>query len=159
MVVEAPISKFKKTNLKIYIGACIVLAVIFAYDGYLSKYEWSGRRSFYDKHVKEGKVDETMLFNRISPFFLLAVGGAFMFQLRRLKVKTIIAGEKELIIESKETIAYDSIQKIDKTAFESKGFFVITYKDKNGAETGRKISDRRYDNLSAVLDKLIEEIS
>jgi len=36
MAIEAPISKFKKTNLKIFFGICIAIAIIFAYDGYLS---------------------------------------------------------------------------------------------------------------------------
>ncbi|GAJ18741.1 unnamed protein product, partial [marine sediment metagenome] len=32
MAIEAPISKFKKNGLKIYIAVCIVVAIIFAYD-------------------------------------------------------------------------------------------------------------------------------
>ena len=51
MTIEAPISKFKKTNLKIFLGICIAIAIIFAYDGYLSKYKWSGRYSFYKEQV------------------------------------------------------------------------------------------------------------
>ena len=38
MAIEAPISKFKKDNFRISISICLALAVIFAYDGYLSKY-------------------------------------------------------------------------------------------------------------------------
>ena len=74
MAIEAPISKFKKDNFRISIGICLAVAVIFAYDGYLSKYEWSKRYGFYKKHVldNDGKPDSTMVFNRTSPPFFAA---------------------------------------------------------------------------------------
>ncbi len=71
----------------------------------------------------------------------------------------MIADENDLIISDKERIPYDSIQEIDKTHFKSKGHFVITYKDKNGKEVDRKITDRQYDNLEPVLDHLVAEIT
>ena len=37
MAIEAPVSKYKRTNFKIYIIICAVLAVWFAYDGYLNE--------------------------------------------------------------------------------------------------------------------------
>ena len=33
MAIVAPLSKFKKTNLLIYIAACVLVAVVFGYDG------------------------------------------------------------------------------------------------------------------------------
>jgi hypothetical protein len=159
MVIEAPISKFRKNNLKVYTAACIVFAIVFAYDGYLSKYQWSHRSSFYEKHVKDGRPDDTMIFNRTAPIFLVALAAVFMGRLWTIKDKKLLAGENELVISDKERISYDSIQKIDKTSFDSKGFFIITYKNKNGSEVNRKISDRTYDNLAAILDKLVAEIS
>ena len=59
MAIEAPISKFKKDNFRISIGICLAVAVIFAYDGYLSKYEWSKRYNFYKDPVldNDGKPD------------------------------------------------------------------------------------------------------
>jgi len=161
MTIEAPISRHKKTNFKIYIAVCIVAAIIFAYDGYLSKYKWSGRYSFYKKHVvgNDGKPTATMKFNRGSPPFfigLAALLGAYLFTIKNRK---IIADENELIISNKERIAYDSIQKIDKTCFKSKGRFIITYKNKDGREVNRKLSSRTHDNLAAVLDKLVAKIS
>ncbi len=159
MAVEAPISKSKKANLKIYIAACVVFAVVFAYDGYLSKYQWSHRSSFYEKHVKEGQPDDTMIFNQIAPIFLVALAAVLMGRLWTLKGKKLLAEENELIISDKEKIPLDSIQKIDKTNFKSKGFFLITYKNKDGSEVNRKLSDRAYDDLEAVLDKLVEKIS
>lgn len=159
MPIEAPISKFKKNGLILWMVLCIGAAIIFAYDGYLSKYEWSLRRSFYEKHVKDGQPDDTMVFNQKSPFFFIgaaALLGAYFFIIRN---KKMIADENELIIGGKERIPYDSIQKVDKTYFESKGRFVITYKDKNGRETDRKISDRTYDNLAPILDHLVAKIT
>jgi hypothetical protein len=159
MAIEAPVSKFRKNNLKIYAAACIVFAIVFAYDGYLSKYEWSHRRSFYEKHIKEGRSDDTMIFNQTAPIFLVALAAVLMGRLWTLKDKKLLADENELVINDKEKISYDSIQKIDKTNFDSKGFFLITYKNKNGSEVKRKLSDRAYDNLAAILDKLVAKIS
>ncbi len=159
MTIEAPVSKYKKTNFKIYIAVCIVLAVVFAYDGYLSRYEWSLRRSFYEEHVKEGKPDDTMIFNQKAPFFLAAIAAFLTARLWTAKNKKLLADENELIISNKERIAYDSIQKIDKTLFESKGFFIVTYRSNAGREVNRKFSGRAYDNLAAVLEHLVAKIS
>jgi len=159
MTIEAPLSKFKKTNLKIYIASCIVLAAFFAYDGYLSKYQWSCRRGFYEKHVKEGRLDDTMVWNQRLPFILGAVAIAFAVWLRTIKDKKLLADENELIISDEKRISYDSIKKIDKTNFSSKGFFIVTYENQSGNEISCKLSDKTYDNLSAVLDKLIAKIS
>jgi len=161
MAIEAPHSKHKQTNLKIYTIVCIVVAIIFAYDGYLSKYKWSGRYSFYKEHVvdNDGKPTATMKFNRGSPPFFIGLAvllGAYLFA---IKNKKIIADENELIISNKERIAYHSIQKIDKTYFGSKGYFIIIYKNKDDREINRKLSGRTYDNLAAVLDKLVAKIS
>jgi hypothetical protein len=161
MAIEAPISKYKKTNLKIYIAVCVVLAIIFAYDGYLSKYKWSGRYNFYKKNVldNDGKPNPTMNFNRKSPPFFAAAAVFLTAYLFVLKNKKLIAAENELVFSAKDKIPYDSIQKIDKTYFGKKGFFVITHKDEHGKELDGKLSDRNYDNLAAVLDHLVAKIS
>ena len=161
MAIEALISKFKKNGLKIYIAVCIAVAIIFAYDGYLSKYKWSMRYNFYKEHVvdNDGKPTSTMNFNRKSPPFFIGLAvllGAYLFA---IKNKKIIADENELIISNKERIAYDCIQKIDKTYFGSKGYFIIIYKNKDDREVNRKLSGRTYDNLAAVLDELVAKIS
>ena len=159
MPIEAPLSKYKKNNLKIYIVVCIIFTIIFAYDGYLSKYEWSLRRSFYKEHIKDGQPDDTMIFNRIAPIFLVILVAALAGRFYTIKNRKLLADENELIINNKEKISYDSIQKIDKTHFDSKGFFLITYKDKTGGEINRKLSVRNYDNLAAIVDKLVAKIS
>jgi len=159
MIIEAPVSKYKKNNLKIAIAGCIIFAVVFAYDGYLSKYQWSHRRSFYEKNVKDGKPDDTMVFNQRAPIFLAAAGVALTIWLCTIKNKKLLADENELIVGNKARIPYDAIQKINKTYFGSKGYFIITYKDEQDGEAQLKLSDRTYDNLAAVLDELVAKIS
>jgi hypothetical protein len=159
MAIEAPISKFKRNGFIIWIVVCIGVAIIFAYDGYLSKYEWSLRRSFYEKHVKDGQPDDTMVFNQKSPFFFIGAAVLLAAYWLAIRNKKLIADEKELVINDKQRIPYNSIQKIDKTYFKSKGRFVITYKDENGKEINRKISNKTYDNLTPILDHLVAKIT
>ena len=153
MAIEAPISKFKKNNLKIYIVVLVGIAIWCVYDGY-----------FNDKWIEEhtdadGNPQTYLVFNRKAPPFFIGAAvliGAYLFAIRN---KKLIADENEFVISDKEKISYDSIQKIDKTRFKSKGFFTITYKNDEGHEVNRKLSDRKYDNLVAVLDKLVAKIS
>jgi hypothetical protein len=159
MAIEAPYSKYSKTNFKIAIAVCIGLAIVFAYDGYLSKYEWSLRRNFYEKHVKDGKADSDMVFNRKSPFVLVPLAAVLIGWFWLRKNQKLVADEDGLAINANEKIAYDSIQKIDKTYFASKHYFTVTYKDKDGNEVGRKLSSRKYDNLAPILEHLVAKIS
>lgn len=161
MAIEAPLSKHKKTNLIIYIVVCVAIAIYCAYDGYLNE-------AFKTKHTNEdGSPDSTLIFNQKAPPFFLGAAvllGIYLFVIRNRK---LIADENELIIPStslrtgsdKDKISYDSIQRIDKTHFKSKGYFLITYKDKNDGESERKISDKKYDNLEAILDHLVAKIT
>jgi hypothetical protein len=153
MPVEAPFSKYKKNNFKLYIAVCVLITVWFGYDGHFNE-------KFKQKHTdKNGKPDSTLVFNQKSPPFFVAAAvflGVYFFAIRN---KKLIAYENELVISNKEKISYDSIQKIDKTNFYSKGFFLITYKGKDGSEVNRKLSDRTYDNLAAILDELVAKIS
>ncbi|MBW8035936.1 MAG: hypothetical protein FVQ79_09970 [Planctomycetes bacterium] len=160
MAIEAPFSKFKKNNFKIYITFCIVVAAIFAYDGYLSKYEWSKRQDFYKEHVidNNGIPDSTMAFNRnISPA-LIVMAILFGIRLSMVKNRKLIADENNIITEKLE-IPYDKIEQINKTNFDSKGYFVLTYKDAQGNDQTLKLSDRTYDNLPAVLDEIVKQIT
>jgi hypothetical protein len=159
MAIEAPTSKFRKTNFKICIGICIATAIIFAYDGYVSKYQWSLRHSFYKEHVKDGKPDIDMVINQKAPFVFIALAAVITAWFWTRRNKKIIADENELLISCKKRIPYDSIQQIDKTYFEKKGFFVITYKDKRQSEATLRLSNRKYDNLPAVLEHLVAKIS
>lgn len=153
MAIEAPLGKSKRTNFKIYIAICIGLAIWFGYDGYFNE-------EFIEKHKDaEGSPDSTLVFNQKSPPFFIGAAALLGVYLYAVRNKKLIAGENELVINDKEKISYDSIQKIDKTHFGSKGFFIVTYKNKDGGEVNRKISDRTYDNLAAVLDELVAKIS
>ncbi len=161
MAVEAPLSKFKKNGFKIYIVACLIGAGVLAYDGYLSKYEWSKRQKFYKEHVldNDGKPDATMLFNIYVPFGLIAAAAALGVRFSMVKDKKIVADENSLNINGKRSILYDHIERIDKTHFDAKGYFVITHVAEGGKEVDLKLTDRMYDNLSAVLDELVAKIS
>ena len=153
MVIEAPISKFKKNNFKIYIAICIGLSIWCIYDGYYNE-EWIAEHTNSD-----GTPMAYLTVNRSAPYYLIGAAVLLAGYFFVIKSKKIIADENELIISAKEKISYDAIEKIDKTNFESKGFFIVTYKDQSGGEVDRKISDRKYDNLSAVLEHLVAKIS
>ena len=153
MAIEAPISKYKKNGLLIYIVVCLAVSAWFAYDGYRNE-------KFIEEHTLEnGTPDSTLVFNRKAPPFGLGIAVLLVGYFLVIKNKKLVADETDLILSATEKIPYDSIQKIEKTHFESKGFFVLTYKDSSGKELECKISKRKYDNLSAVLDHLVGKIS
>ena len=153
MIIEAPASKFRKSNLKIYIIGLILVAVWCAYDGY-----------FNDKWIKDhtdadGKAQTYLVVNKSAPKYLVGAAvilGAYLFV---ISSKKVTADENELVIDGKKRITYDTIEKVDKTYYKSKGYFAVTIKDSSGKEAEIKLSDRKYDNLKAVLDKLVEKIS
>ena len=153
MAIIAPLSSHKKGNIKIYIIACIALAIWCAYDGYYNE-KW------IKEHTdKDGQAEAYLVFNRKAPMYLggaVILFGAYLFTIRDRRVS---AEETELVIDNKERISYDSIEKVDKTSFKSKGYFIITHKDGSGREISRKISDRTYDNLEAVLNEVVSKIS
>jgi hypothetical protein len=152
MAIEAPISKFKKTNIKIYIILCIIAALWFGYDGYINK-------EFIKKNTDENGIPNgTLKFNQKSPPFFIGAAvllGVYFFKMRKRK---LLAEENELVFSNNKKIHYDSIQKINKTYFDSKGYFIITY-NKDGKEVDLKINDRMYDNLEDILNLLVAKIS
>ncbi len=153
MAIEAPLSRYKRINFYIYIGVCLAAALWFGYDGYVNE-------SFIKKHSDEqGRPTGTLAFNRKSPPFLLAgamlLGGYFC----TIRNRKVVAADDALVIAGKQKIPYDSIEKIDKTYFEKRGFFTITYKNEQGGTTQRTLSDREYDNLGPILDHLVAQIS
>ena len=153
MAIEAPISKYKKNNLKIYIVLCIAVAAWFAYDGYINK-------DFIEKQTDEnGKPNSTLIFNQKAPPFFVGAAVLFGVYLFVVKNRKLIADENGLVFSAKEKIPYDSIQSINKTYFEKMGFFIITYKNESGKQVERKLNERNYGNLAAVLDHLVAKIS
>jgi hypothetical protein len=150
---EAPLSRYKRNNLYLYMAVCVVAALWFAYDGYFNK-------AFIAKHTDErGKPTGTLVTNRVAPPFLIVGAvllGGYLYAIRNRK---IVAADDALVIAGKQRIPYDAIEKIDKTHFEKRGFFTITYKNEQGSMSQRTLSDREYDKLGPILDHLIAKIS
>ena len=152
MAVEATFSKYKKTNFKIGIIVLVGLGIWFGYDGHFNE-------KFEQKHTDEqGNPDSTMVFNQKAPPYMIGVGILIGVYFLVVKGKKVVADDNGITVGGK-TIAYDSIEKVDKTHFESNGDFALTYKDESGQESDLKISNRTYDNLSAVLDEIVAKIS
>ncbi len=152
MAIEAPLSKYKKNNFRIGIVVLVGLAVWCAYDGYFNE-KWIAEHTDAD-----GNPQAYLVVNRKAPPYLIGAAALLGVYLFIIKDKKVIAGQNSLITPKRQ-IAYDSIEKIDKTHFDSKGYFIITYKDYQGVDADLKLSDGTYDNLSAVLDELIAKIS
>jgi hypothetical protein len=152
MAVIAPLAKFKKTNFKIYVGLLLVFAAYFAYDA-------SYNKKFIAMHTVNGKPNSTLVFNQKSPPYMAAAAIAIAIYAWVVRNKKIIADDVQLILNEKEKISYSSIESIDKTSYDSKGFFVVVYKDNSGSSQQKKISSRNYDNLDAVLELLVSKIT
>ena len=150
MSIEAPLSKYRKHNTLIWIGILVVLSVWFWYDGHYNQ-------KFIDKHTVNDVADSTLNFNRKSPPIFLLAAAALAVRFWMTKDKKVVADEKGLQHE-KLTIPYDQIESIDKTHFDSKGFFIVHYQD-GGQKKELKLSDRGYDNLPTVLDHLVSKIT
>lgn len=153
MAVEAPLSRYRRTNLLIYLGACIALALWFAYDGYLNQ-------TFIAEHTTEqGQPDGTLVFNQKAPFLLVPAAlllGAYCYAIRNRK---LVAAGDALVFPGGRRIAYEAIEQIDKTHFETKGIFTITYKNDGGRLARYRLTDRHFDNLKPILDHLIAQIT
>ncbi|GAJ14894.1 unnamed protein product, partial [marine sediment metagenome] len=135
----------------IYIVILIGFAGYCVYDGYFNE-------KFIEKHTKDGKPDSTLVFNQKAPPFLALGALWFGFCAFQSRSKKVVADENA-ISSGKKTITYDSIEKIDKTYFKSKGYFIITCKNEGEKQQQLKLSDRDYDNLQAILDHVISKIS
>jgi len=151
MAIEAPLSKYKKKNMLITMAILIGVGIWFYYDA-------NHNPKFIEKHTVDGVPDSTLTFNLKSPPYLVGAGIVLGIYLFIIKDKKVVADDKTLNI-SKETIAYEAIEKINKTNFDSKGYFIITYTAGEGQSRDIKISDRTYDNLPAVLDHIVAKIS
>ena len=153
MPVEAPVSKFRKTNLKIYIAVCIAFVLWCVYDANFNE-------KFREKYTDaDGKPTGWLVINQKAPPYLAGVALLLAGYLFAIRNKKIVADENELVISDKEKVRYDTIQRIDKTYFDKRGFFIVTYKNESGKDVHRALSDRKYDNLGAVLDYLVAKIS
>ena len=153
MALTATLSKYKKNTHIIWMALCIGFAAYCVYDAHYNE-------GFIKKHSSaDGKPDGTLAFNLKAPYVLFPLAAMLGVWLLVISKRKIVADETALVIDGKVNIAYDAIEKIDKTNFDSKGHFTITYKDAEGKETDRKISDKTYDNLGPILDHLVAKIS
>jgi hypothetical protein len=150
MAIEAPLSNYKKKNILIVAAILIGVGGWFAYDGYKNP-------DFIKKHTVDGVADSTLNFNRKAPPFMIGAGILLGIYFVAIKGKKIVADESDLIC-GKVKVAYDAIEKINKTHFDKKGFFIVTY-SQDGQNKELKLSDRTYDNLGAVLDQVVSKIS
>ena len=150
MAIEAPLSSYKKKNVLIIAAILVGVGAWFAYDGYKSV-------DFIKKHTVDGVADSTLVFNRKAPPFMIGAGILLVAYWAVIKGKKIVADENELIMGN-ITVAYDAIEKINKTHFDKKGFFIITY-SQDGQSKELKLSDRTYDNLGTVLNQIVSKIS
>lgn len=156
MAIQAPLSKYKKTNFVIAILFLIGFGLWFGYDGYFNEEYIKENTENYG--TPEAKPNSDLVLNKAAPFVLFGavlMMGVWFFLVNGDKV----IADEDALITKKCAIAYNSIERIDKTHFQSKGYFVITYKNKGGKEARLKLSNRSYDNLLAVLDELIAKIS
>jgi len=153
MAIEAPLSRHSKNSLIIVIVVLLGFAVWTIYDGFYSE-------SFIKEHTQEdGQPDSTLLFNQKSPPYLIALAGLAGLRLFQIRKRKIIAQEGSVVIGNKTEISYDAIQQIEKTHFEKKGVFVVTYTDTQGKLRKQRFDDRKYDNMKEILDHLVTQIS
>lgn len=153
MEIVAPLSKYKKNNLKYIILILIGLAIWCVYDGYFND-DW------IEKYTDaEGNPKAYLVFNRTAPPYLIGAAVILAIRLFVIRKRKLVVDENELVINNKKRIPCNTIQKIDKTNFKSKGSFSITYTDTSNKENKCKFSDRTYDNLEAILNHLVEKIS
>jgi hypothetical protein len=152
MDIVGPVSGHRKNTLVLYLVMLIAFGIWCTYDGYFNT-------AFIAKHTEDGRPNQNLVFNRYAPLAMVggaAIMGMWLFRIRGIKV---VATATELIVSGQPGIPYDSIEQIDKTHFEKKGFFVITYKTDGGTEASVRLDDRHYDNLGPILDRLVEKIS
>ncbi|NIA17462.1 MAG: hypothetical protein GWO86_03850 [Planctomycetes bacterium] len=153
MAIEAALCKYKKNNLRIGIVVLAALAAWFYFDGYHSE------KFIKNNTNADGTPNSTLVFNRKSPPWLLAGVVLLAGYYWVIRNKKLVADEQSITFSAKEKISYSAIQSVNKTNFDSKGYFVITYKDEAGNEKNRKISDKTYDNLAAILELLVSKIT
>jgi len=155
MAIEAPLSKYKKQNIWILVAVLLGLSVWCIEDGYFDEEFIEDNTT--KNEVGEDVLGEWLIVNRYAPYVMIP--GAILMAIRffLIKDKKVVAGETSLVLPGKE-IPYDSIEKINKTFFDKKGYFIVTYKEGDN-EVDVKLSDRSYDNMPAVLDELVKQIS
>lgn len=155
MAIEAPLSKYKRQNYWIIIAVLIGGSIWCVYDGYFN--EKFAKENMRTNEAGEEIQGEWLIVNRNAPYIMIP--GALLAALRFFMVKgrKVVATETTLLT-GKAEIPFKSIERINKTYFDKKGYFIVTYKD-GDKEIDVKLSDRSYDNMPAILDELVKQIS
>jgi hypothetical protein len=150
MAIEATLSRYKKNNMLMIAGILIAGGVWFYYDGYKNP-------KFIEKHTKaDQSMDHTLIAHRYG-WPILVAGGVFTVALfAATRNRKVIADEQQITM-GKTSIPFSAIEKINKTHFDKKGYFIITYND-GGKSKEVTLSERTYDNLAAVLDHTVAKI-
>jgi len=152
MAVIAPFSRFKRNNFIILIVVLFGAAAWMAYDGYLN-------RSWIAEHTLDnGQADSDLIINRVAPAVLAPLGLLVVVRFALVRNRQVVADDDGLTVGPRR-IAYEAIEAIDKTFFDSKGYFVVSYRRDGGGMGKLKLSDRTYDHLPAVLDELVRRIA
>jgi hypothetical protein len=153
MAIVAPLSRYKRNSLLIAIVALTVFGCWCIYDAHFNE-------SFIAKYTGEdGRPESELVFNLYAPPFLFGLALLAGINLFLIRNRQVVAADTQLIVNGKLNIPYDAIEQIDKTHFEKKGFFVLTYQQEGGREATVRLDDRKYDNLPAILDHLVAQIT
>ncbi|MCF7975561.1 MAG: hypothetical protein K9N55_17225 [Phycisphaerae bacterium] len=150
-MIEAPISRYTRNSLIIGMVFLVGFGLYCIYDGYYNQ-------AFIEKYTVNGKPDATLLFNQKSPPILFVLAAGLAGRWVCIRKRKVVAGDTELVINDKVHIPYDAIEQIDKTLFKKKGLFVVTY-TQGGQQYHQKLSETKYDNMEAILNHLVAQIS
>jgi hypothetical protein len=152
MAIKVPVSRYRKNNHLIALVICLALAAWCFYDGRYNK-------EFIQKHTNPDGTpnDPWLIVNRNAPPYLLIAGVLVIANFYRVRNQRVRIDEDTLFINGL-SIPLKEVVEIDRTEFDTKGFFVLSYKS-GGAEQKITLYSRQYDHLSDILDRLIEEIS
>ncbi len=158
MALTAPLSRQTRNWWIMMIVAATVLGLWLIYDGYFSE-SFITKHTIVDEVTGEETPDTTLMFNQKSPPFFFGAAVLMALWVALICRKQVVADDTELVIDKKLRIPYDNIQQIDKTDFEKKGRFILTYKNDSGKEVNRTLSDTGYDNLEPILEHLVAQLS
>lgn len=151
MAVTATGSRFRRNNMLILALLCIAGGLWFAYDGWIN-----------DKYQEEntdpetGKANPNLQFNRYVPIPLAVIAVYSLIMTAIIPGRRVVADDKGLTLADGCNIPYESLQAIDKRAFDKDGHFTISYAVGQTKKT-LKLSDRKYDNLGLLLDEVISQ--
>ncbi len=153
-MVVATFSKYSKQNLIIAIVICIGAIIVCSHDGYYNQ-------GFINKHTIDGQIDSVLAFNKYSPpvFAVFAILAAIRYYV--VGSYKVVAGDDSIEVDGKLTIKYDDIDSLNATYFDDKGsgYFILKYKSSDGSLKDLKISKKRYDGTSELLETIVSKIS